>query len=247
MAAGVTLQLKRHKTGELDMTTKLADGEFLLDTVNSRLYIGDGSSTLEELVLNGMTLYLDKKAQEPQPIPTGTRRENYRIAGTYLDDSETYQVSGVPGGFTTVEKPCTLSGSLGSKTTPVYISNGQFALCNRYPVVSVQDNNSVPRLICGVADGDTELGTISTSTNLYTLPNSPSAQIVVGPCYIKNGVVWTAPSLTSQETIPAKHQFTPYNIAPALTAYTKGLSYDSSMTLDEILTDISVRLEELGG
>ena len=246
MAAGVTIQLKRHKTGELDMTTVLKDGELLIDYTHSLVYIGDGESTLDDLLKDGETFYLNKQMFTDYPpkdndaLVWGPPKI---LCGTGTEDD-------IPTGGLRDKKPALLNSSFGSQNRPVYISNGRFAVCNRYPVVSIQDNNTVPRLICGIADGDTELGTISTSTNWYTLrdsPGIPETKMPVGPCYIKNGVVWTAPSLNSQETIPARHYPAPYNIAPALTAYTKGLTYDRSMTLDEILTNINVRLSNLGG
>ena len=253
MAAGVTIQLKRHKTGDLDMTTVLADGEFLLDTVHSRLYIGDGSSTLEELALNGMTLYLDEKAQEPQPMrPTGLN-ETYKIAGTYLDRDETYQVS---GRATAVEKPCTLSGSLGNQNTPVYISNGRFATCNTMPIVPVRiTNEEYPYYnVIGVTAGSSNVATAYIS---HRVESDGFDEHDIGGCSMRNGMFYSAPSLTRADTRPNPQYLMPYAVAPVLTSYTKGFDYEkwnnstsqwenqSNTDLFNILKDISDRLKAI--
>lgn len=137
----------------------------LLTFNTSYIQVGQGSATTEMTFLNGSTLTLGKGStfilgtgstayfQSPENIVIGEQ-----TLPQYIDSMDSFSFITIPGSNTkavgyavTAQKigdSASVFTSLGNATTPVYLENGKFILCDTYPssplpAYSSSDKNSV--------------------------------------------------------------------------------------------------------
>ena len=118
-------------------------------------------------------------------------------------------------------KPSMYNSTIGNANQPIYIKNGHVAACNRMPVTEVIDAPTSYRAygIAGVNAGASEMDAAYLSHRYDEDGND------MGACSMRNGMVWTFPSVTRSDTRPGLETLAPYVIAPALTSYSKGFDY----------------------